>query len=148
MLIINKEKKEIHMTRGDDVIIDIEPDDGYIFRTNDVVRFKVFEAKKPTNVVLHKDVKVAVETPTVPVPLDKSITKIGDYIEKPVKYWYEVELNPDTKPQTIIGYDLKGPKLFVLYPEGGDMTTMLTNDDSNELEDYDDDVYIYTGGEI
>lgn len=35
-------------------------------------------------------------------------------------YWYEVELNPETEAQTIIGYDEDGPKIFRLYPEGDD----------------------------
>lgn len=47
-------------------------------------------------------------------------TKIGEYISKPKEYWYEIELNPETYPQTIIGYDEDGPKVLILYPEGGD----------------------------
>lgn len=43
-------------------------------------------------------------------------------VNKPTDFWYEVELNPDTAPQTIIGYDKEtGAKIFRLYPEGGDM---------------------------
>jgi hypothetical protein len=50
--------------------------------------------------------------------LSKEDTKIGKKVNKPVDYWYEVELNPDTYPQTIVGYDEDGAKIFKLYPEG------------------------------
>ena len=55
---------------------------------------------------------------TVTVTLDNKDTKFGDIISKPVDYWYEVELNPETKPQTIVGYDEDGAKIFKLFPEG------------------------------
>ena len=60
------------------------------------------------------------EEDSVRIRLRREDTKIGDIIHKPVKYWYEVELNPDTEPQTIVGYDDDGPKIFTLYPEGAD----------------------------
>lgn len=47
-------------------------------------------------------------------------TKIGNIINRPVIYWYEIVVNPDTNAQTIIGYDDGGAKEFILYPEGGD----------------------------
>ena len=47
--------------------------------------------------------------------------KVVDVISKPKDYWYEVVLNDDSYPQTIIGYDADGPKLFRLYPEGADI---------------------------
>jgi len=50
--------------------------------------------------------------------LSSDETRIGDYINKPVTYWYEIELNPNNNSTTIIGYDDDGPKQFKLYPEG------------------------------
>ena len=43
-------------------------------------------------------------------------------VNKPKKYWYEVELNPGTpKTQTIIGYTIEqGPKTITLLPESGE----------------------------
>lgn len=35
----------------------------------------------------------------------------------PAQYWYEIQLN---KEQTILGFDDKGPKMFILFPEGSD----------------------------
>ena len=114
----------IHITRGDIGVIEVCADaaDGeqHIFKPGDVVRLCVHERKQPAKVVLLKDVTVESETTTVDIPLESHDTKIGAMISKPVDYWYEIEVNPDTTPQTIIGYDANGPKLFRLYPEGGD----------------------------
>ena len=54
------------------------------------------------------------------IALEGYETKFGEVINKPKQYWYEVELNPETSPQTIIGYDEEGAKLFTIYPEGSD----------------------------
>lgn len=118
------EDQTIHLTRGDvatlEVMTNTSNNEPYIFKANDVVRFKVFEKKQCESVVFCKDVVVDNETTTVDVQLDKGDTKFGNYINKPVEYWYEIEVNPDTYPQTIIGYDSRGPKVLRLYPEGGD----------------------------
>ena len=112
----------IHITRGDVAIITVTASAGeenYEFKPDDVVRFKVFTKKDCEDVVLAKDTKVLESTEAVEISLEGTDTKIGDVISKPVDYWYEVELNPETKPQTIIGYDENGAKIFKLYPEGG-----------------------------
>ena len=116
--------KTIHMTRGDIGAIEVGSlaSDGsrYIFQPDDIIRLRVYIKKKHDDVVLIKDVIVEEATDTVDINLDKNDTKIGDVINKPIDYWYEVELNPDTAPQTLVGYDTVGPKIFRLYPEGGD----------------------------
>ena len=115
----------IHITRGDIGVIEVCADsvDGkqHIFKPGDVVRLCVHARKQPADVVLVKDVLVESETTTVDIALESSDTKLGELIIKPVDYWYEIEINPDTTPQTIIGYDSEGPKIFRLYPEGGDV---------------------------
>lgn len=112
----------IHITRGDIASIDIrcETNNGvdYQFVAGDVVRFKVMEKKKVDKVKLQKDVTIEEATDVVTIVLSGDDTKIDSLINSPTKYWYEVELNPDTAPQTIIGYDTFGEKLFILYPEG------------------------------
>ena len=111
MFVIDKKTKQINLTRGNIASIDVGATiegEEYTFKLGDVVRFKVFKARKCDDIELQKDVIVAEET------------KIGELINKPTKYWYEVELNPDTAPQTIIGYDEDGEKVFMLYPEGED----------------------------
>lgn len=123
MFIVNSDKS-IYITRGDIGMLVVNAEDVnneiHTFEPGDVVRFRVCKKKDHTTVVLQKDVDIVVETQIVEFALTREDTKIGDIINKPVDYWYEVELNPDTTPQTLIGYDLDGPKIFKLFPEGGD----------------------------
>ena len=124
MFIINADKS-IYLTRGDIAQITISASksgtEDYIFQPGDVVRFRVTEKKNLDAVILCKDAVVESESLTVDISLFGDETKIGEIINKPVDYWYEVELNPDVAPQTIIGYDSDGPKIFRLFPEGGDV---------------------------
>lgn len=117
--------KSVYLTRGDMAVIEVSArmteSEPYVFKAGDVVRLKVFTKKQHDDVVITKDVVVNGETTTVDIQLDGHDTKIGGIINKPVDYWYEIELNPDTRPQTIVGYDSDGPKIFRLFPEGGDL---------------------------
>ena len=118
------EDLSIYVTRGDAVSFDVYAEDNgesYVFRAGDLVRFKVFEKKACQNVEVQKDFRVEAESEFVTISLDGEDTKLGEEISKPTDYWYEVELNPDTQPQTIIGYDEDGAKVFRLYPEGGEL---------------------------
>lgn len=115
----------IYVTRGDVAVIDMEVDvagEAYTFQPGDVVRFKVFEKKGCDCVVLQKDFPVVEATESVELRLTNEDTKIGELIHKPRDYWYEVELNPLTNPQTVVGYDEDGAKVFRLFPEGKDVT--------------------------
>ena len=120
MFVIN-EDLSIEITRGDAVAFSVGAkagEENHVFQAGDVVRFSVFGKKDCTNVVLQKDYAVTEATESVEILLTGEDTKIGETISKPVDYWYEVEINPDTYPQTIIGYDQNGAKVFKLYPEG------------------------------
>lgn len=123
MFVLNDDKS-IYATRGDIVFFSVSAeDDGkpYKFQAGDVVRIKVYGKKDAENVVLQKDFPVFENTEQVEIFLNKEDTKIGEVISKPKDYWYEVELNPETNPQTIIGYDEDGAKVFRLLPEGDDI---------------------------
>ena len=120
------EDKSIYVTRGDAAFFAIgandEKGDPYIFRQGDVVRFKVTQKKNCANVLLQKDFPVTGETTEINILLTEDDTKFGKVISKPTDFWYEVELNPFTEPQTIIGYDDEsGAKVFRLFPEGADV---------------------------
>lgn len=120
MFAINKDMS-LHLTRGDAISFSLVADaDGsnYIFHPGDVVRLTIYGKKAAENVVLQKDFPVNAETEYVVISLTSDETKIGETISKPTDYWYEIELNPDNEPQTIVGYDEDGPKVFRLYPEG------------------------------
>lgn len=94
----------------------------YIFKLGDVIRFRIMEKGKCENVVLQKDVQVSEEGENVPLTIPSEEMKIGSIISKPVEYWYEVELNPDTSSAvTILGYTKAGgARILTLTPEGGD----------------------------
>ena len=118
------EEKTIHLTRGDiaNIKVSATKTDGtpHTFLVGDVVRIKVVKKKDYGSVVMQKYVEVAQEGTQVSIYLTKDETKFGEVISKPTTYWYEVELNPNTTPQTIIGSDEDGDKQFILYPEGSD----------------------------
>lgn len=122
MFVINDDLS-MHITRGDTAVFSVGANVGetaYTFKERDVLRFKVFEKGNCENVVLIKLMVVINESDTVKFTLTGEDTTIGEVINKPVDYWYEIELNPDSRPQTIIGYDEDGAKVFRLYPEGGE----------------------------
>lgn len=124
MFKIDSTSKQISLTRGDVASIEVKAnnEDGsaYEFKAGDVVRIKVFERKDCGCVVLQKDVLVEEANTSAMINLTSEDTKIGEIINKPTKYWYEIELNPDTYCQTIVCYDEDGEKVFMLYPEGDD----------------------------
>lgn len=116
----------IHVTRGDigsiDLSVKTSETEKLMFVAGDIIRFKVFQKKRPDKVIIQKDIKVVEDTTVVVIRLSGDETKIGELISKPVDYWYEIERNPDTAPQTIVAYDrATGPKIFRLYPEGGEI---------------------------
>lgn len=114
----------IYATRGDIVFFSVSAqEDGqpYKFQAGDVLRIKVYGKKDAEVVVLQKDFPVYDVTENVEIFLSEEDTKIGEVISKPKDYWYEVELNPGDNPQTIIGYDEDGAKVFKLFPEGADI---------------------------
>ena len=107
----------IYVTRGDMVFLKVTADNNgepYTFQVGDVLRIKVYRKKDCKEVVLQKDFPVTAVTQAVEIILEEQDTKIGEVISKPTDYWYEVELNPYDNPQTIIGYDDDGAKIFKL----------------------------------
>lgn len=118
--------KTINVTRGDILFFNVSAEDKvtgekFEFHSGDIVRFTVYGKKDSENVVLQKDFVVTEVCDELELFFSKDDTRIGDPIGKPVDYWYEVELNPDFRPVTIIGYDEDGAKIFRLYPEGIDI---------------------------
>ena len=128
----------IYATRGDIVFFSVSAEeDGkpHKFHAGDVLRIKVFGKKDAESVVLQKDFPVTEETEKVEIFLSEEDTKIGDVISKPKDYWYEVELNPYDNPQTIIGYDEDGAKVFKLFPEGDDIPEFVPDPEDFKVMD-------------
>lgn len=126
LLFILNEDKSIYITRGDIAFFAVQitvegTDELYRFQPGEVVRFKVFDKKGCDCVAMQKDFPIVQETDTVKIFLGEADTKIGGVISKPKDYWYEVELNPHTNPQTVVAYDEEGPRVFKLFPEGKDV---------------------------
>lgn len=126
MFIIDDDKT-IHLTRGDVAVIEASAKNGegenaepHTFSAGDVIRLTVYERKHYDRIVLQKEATAEDGAQTVDISLSSNDTRIGELINKAVEYWYEIELNPDTMPQTLVGHDKNGPKLFMLYPEGAD----------------------------
>ncbi len=127
MFLVNDDLS-IYATRGDIVCLNVSATDDrsgepYEFQPGDIVQMKIYVKKDAESVVLQKDFPVVAKTNTVGVVLTEQDTKIGEVISKPIDYWYEVTLNPYTNPQTFIGYDEDGAKIFKLFPEGKDIQT-------------------------
>ena len=53
---------------------------------------------------------------SIDINLTKEDTTLGELIDKPKKYVYDIALNED---DTVVGYKYEeGPRYFILYPEG------------------------------
>lgn len=121
------EGKNIDITRGNVLPLTIdtkqyEEDVPYEFQIGDVVRFTIMEQGNVQKVLLQKDFTVTEAGTEFEIILTANEMKIGELSSEAVKYWYEIELAPDTPyTQTIIGYDLQdGAAILTLLPEGGD----------------------------
>lgn len=112
---IKIEGTTIKCTRGDRVAFDFKIKD-YEFKIEDTISFRVYEKKGyDLPAVIEKIITIEEPAESVNITLSSEDTSIGEIENKPVDYWYEIELNDD---QTIIGYDEEGPKIFTLLPEG------------------------------
>lgn len=117
------ENNTLLLNRGDTVIFSFSAEKGgvqYTFKQGELLRLKVYGRKNADKVFLRKDFPVLTDSAEIKLELTGDETKFGPVISKPTEYWYEIELNPDTIPQTVLGYDEDGPKVFRLYPEGSD----------------------------
>lgn len=144
MFVVNDDLS-IYATRGDIVCLNVSAMDDstgnpYEFQPGDIVRMKIFGKKDAETVYLSKDFPVVAKTNSVGVMLTEQDTKIGDVISKPTDYWYEIELNPYTNPQTIVGYDEDGAKIFKLFPEGKDLVDEPTDPEVVAVVDTDLDL--------
>ena len=132
MFIINDDNS-IYANRGDIVFFSVTAEDNgvpYKFQPGDVVRVAIYGKKAAETCFMQKDFPVSEVTENVFVYLNEEDTKLEDIISKHKDYWYEVVLNPDTAPQTIVGYDEDGAKVFRLFPESAEI-----NDDYEPSEE-------------
>ena len=126
MIKYDKFTKQIQMNRGDSTTFRVSAKDSagnsYTFKVGEKVKFAITERKNEDNIVFSKTIDVDEEGLIVNVPISSEESKIGDIINKPVVYWYEISvLTLNNEIQTIIGYDDEGAKEFILNPEAGDV---------------------------
>lgn len=126
MIKYDKFTKQIQINRGDSTTFRVSAKDSagntYTFKVGEKVKFAITERKNEDNVVFSKEITVDTEGAIVNIPISSEESKIGDIINKPVIYWYEISvLTLNNEIQTIIGYDDNGAKEFILNPEAGDV---------------------------
>lgn len=134
MITVDKDGTTIRITRGDATggynnklafkcpYIDMKTKEKkeMTIKLNDVISFVVYEKKGYTKKeILRKDytlrqIGYRKETTTPELPLEEIVTKKFPLTNKPVTYWYDIVIN---NKYTVIGYDDKGPKKVVVYPE-------------------------------
>lgn len=140
---IEEDTQTIKVNRGNDLPLyftiplefdeDSKPIAYYEFQTGDVINFGVYKKKHFNEApLIYKKVIVDVPTTEIDLSLTEEETKIGDIINKPKDYWYEVEYK-GTKLETVLGYDDDGAKIFRLYPEGSDL--MIDDDEIGDVTD-------------
>lgn len=110
----------IKLNRGDilSFALSIEKDDQtlYTFQEGDKVTFSIYRKNKMNEeALLLKEVNATPNETILTIQCTSEETRIGDLINKPIEYWYEIELNGDI---TVLGYDDEGAKKLILYPEG------------------------------
>ena len=111
----NIKDNTLYFTRGDTVSLNLSIE-GYMFQPEDKIAFRIYDKNRLNLKFLSEVVTIVEESAAmIKITLPSEATRIGKIVNKPVEYWYEVELNDS---QTVIGYDDNGPKIVVIYPEG------------------------------
>lgn len=110
----------IEVNRGDELNLKlglkIDGTTTYTFESGDKVVFSLYnKGKMNEKAILLKEVEATEGSTQVEISFTSEETKIGEMTNKPVEYWYEIELNDR---YTVIGYDEEGAKKLILYPEG------------------------------
>lgn len=110
----------IEVNRGDELSLSLslKQDSGttYTFVEGDKIVFSLYnKGRLNEKAIIVKEVNATAGQTSITISLTSQETKIGDLINKPVEYWYEIELNDR---YTVVGYDDEGAKKFILYPEG------------------------------
>lgn len=119
MFLIDNESKMISCNKRNAFSFNFKANEGFIFNVGDFIEFKVYPKKDLENdPIVYKTVEVKQPSETVEISLTVEDTDFKDVENKPIDYWYEIELNNDN---TLIGYDENGPKIFRVYPKGVDI---------------------------
>ena len=108
----------IHINRGNRLLFDYSIDNNgsdYVFEEDDIVTFSVYrKLEMDDEPVVNKNFAPEVGTTMVSIDIPNEEMRIGEPINQPEEYWYQIRLNEDV----VSGYNSSGPKKLILYPEG------------------------------
>lgn len=115
---MNIENKTININRGDSgnilIKVSISSTEFYQFITGDKIQFRIFNKGDYSTPIKTKEVDISSNTTEVTIPLTELETTLGEIIDKPKTYWYEISLNED---KTLVGYDsTDGAAELILLP--------------------------------
>lgn len=89
----------------------------YKFVVGDKLKLNIYERKgydkEPVKSV---EITITEKSDEAIIPLTESDTTFGEIPNKETTYWYDITLNEDN---TVIGFDEKGEKEFIMYPAKG-----------------------------
>lgn len=122
---IDTKTNVIYVTRGENMYLPFKIKD-YIFSIGDIIEFKIYGEMgltyKPMKVIKHEVKEI---TDIVYISLSSEDTDLFPLNNKPITYWYEIDLN---NKNVVLGYDLKGPKKIVIYPKGMEIKEVIEDE--------------------
>lgn len=107
--------KNVYVNRGDALTLHLVNRTGD-FKAGDWITLSICEENNLENTLLTKRIDLTEASDVADIAISSAETKslCESFKSGYKRFWYEIELNDNT---TLIGYDIDGPKLFVLYPE-------------------------------
>ena len=112
------EKQNIHINRGDQLDITLN-NSTTSFSQGDQIKFSIMRKGDASEVIFQKTFTIDEKCSKYVLTLSSEDTRLENIIKTgTVVYWYEIEYNGIN---TLIGYDMHGPKEFILYPEAANL---------------------------
>lgn len=113
------------LNRGDSATIRIENTSSN-FNPGDCIKFSIMEKNNCNSVVFQKRYDIIEQSTTEPNVFEIGLTpEDSKEFCPPLKtgtktFWYEIELESGDVINTLIGYDDKGAKEFIVFPEASE----------------------------
>lgn len=124
-----KDNNHLYITRGDDLLFDLQitdtNDKPYMFNKDDIVTFAIYKNLKEPAVVL-ENFYAEDGDESIRIQIDSETMKIGELISSPRVYYYEITLNGVS---TVQGYSKTGKSILTLLPEGSNIIGAIENGD-------------------
>lgn len=110
--------KNIYINRGDRMTV-ILVNNSDRFLANEDIIFSICNIGDYTNVVFSKTFTVTEDCVELPLDFTTDEMRFTEPIKTGEKvFWYEIQLvNRNNEEITLIGHDIKGDKLFTVWPE-------------------------------